>query len=36
MASSYECGNEDQGSKKYGEILDKLSTYQLLKKNCAP
>jgi hypothetical protein len=36
MASSYECGNEDQGSIKCGEILDELRTYQLLKKNYAP
>jgi hypothetical protein len=36
MASFYECGNEDQGSIKCGEIPDELRTYQLLKKNCAP
>jgi len=35
MASSYECGNEDQGSIKCGEILDELGTYQLLKTNYA-
>ena len=36
MASSYECGNEELGSIKCGEILDELRTYQLLKKSCAP
>jgi hypothetical protein len=36
VAGSFEHGNKPSGSIKYGEFLDQLSDYQLLKTDSAP
>jgi hypothetical protein len=36
VAGAFECGNKRSGFTKCGEFLDKLRTFQLLRKDCAP